>query len=313
MNRKNVLGKGLGALIPSYGEEKVDKGPENFTEEKKLSTSSKDKVDKTVDNTNKVLLLPLSKVEPREKQPRVVFEEEALAELAESIRQYGVLQPILVCEKGDHYEIVAGERRWRAAKLAGLSKIPAILGRFEEGRINELALIENIQREDLNPIEEAQAYKQLIDEYGLKQDELARRIAKSRTAVTNSLRLLKLDERVQGMLMEGSLSEGHARTLLTVSDRKKQFELAQEILEKGLSVRETERLVKRITAPKPPVKEAEAYRDQTAYDELVLTLRRSLGTKVSIRRTEQEKGQLVIDYYSVEELERIAALLKQQG
>lgn len=311
MNRKNVLGKGLGALIPSYGEEKVDKLPENFTGDKKLSTSTKEKVDKSVDNSNKVLQLPLSKVEPREKQPRMVFDEEALSELAESIRQHGVLQPILVCEKGDHYEIVAGERRWRAAKQAGLTKIPAILGKFDEKQINELALIENIQREDLNPIEEALAYKQLIDEYGLKQDELARRIAKSRTAVTNSLRLLKLDERVQALVMEGSLSEGHARTLLAVGDKKKQYELAQEILEKTLSVRETERLIRRVVTPPQEKKEAPVlYRDQTAYDELVLSLRRSLGTKVAIRRTEQEKGQLVIDYYSVEELERIAALLK---
>lgn len=311
MNRKNVLGKGLGALIPSYGEEKVDKNPENFTDRKKLSTSSKEKVDKTVDNSNKVLQLPLSKVEPRENQPRMVFDEGALAELAESIKQHGVLQPILVWEKGDHYEIVAGERRWRAAKLAGLTKIPAILGTFDENKINELALIENIQREDLNPIEEAQAFRQLIEEFGLKQEELARRIAKSRTSVTNSLRLLKLDERVQAMVMEGALSEGHARTLLTLSDKKKQYELAQEIREKGLSVRETERLIRRLSAAGEKKEPPAPYRDQTAYDELVLSLRRSLGTKVSIRRSDRDKGQLVIDYYSVEELERIAALLKQ--
>ena len=312
MNRKNALGKGLSALIPSYGEEKVEKVPENFTEPQKLSTSSKEKVDKSVDNSNKVLQLPLSKVEPRQKQPRFIFDEGALTELAESIRQHGVLQPILVCEKGDHYEIVAGERRWRAAKLAGLTKIPAILGSFDEKKANELALIENIQREDLNPIEEALAYKQLIDEYGLKQDELARRIAKSRTAVTNSLRLLKLDERVQAMLMDGSLSEGHARTLLALNDKKQQNDLAQEIRDKALSVRETERLIRRLAAKEAEKKEpAPAWRDQTAYDELVMSLRRSLGTKVSIRRTEQEKGQLVIDYYSVEELERIAALLKK--
>lgn len=313
MNRKNVLGKGLSALIPDYGEEKVEKNPENFTGTKKLSTGVKEKVDNLVDNSNKVLQLPLSKVEPRENQPRMVFDEEALAELAESIRQHGVLQPILVSEKEDHYEIIAGERRWRAAKLAGLTKIPAILGKYDEKKINELALIENIQREDLNPIEEAQAYKQLIDEYGLKQEELAGRIAKSRTAVTNSLRLLKLDERVQAFVMEGSLSEGHARALLALSDRKKQLEAAQEVMEKGLSVRETERLIRRLSSPAEgkSVKETR-YRDQTAYDELVLSLRRSLGTKVSIRRTEQEKGQLVIEYYSVDELERFADLLKAQ-
>ena len=312
MNRKNGLGKGLSALIPTYGEEKVEKRPENFTEAKKLSTFEKEKVDNPVDNSNKVLQLPLSKVEPREKQPRMVFDEGSLSELAESIKQHGVLQPILVCEKGDHYEIVAGERRWRAAKMAGLLKIPALVGTYEERQINELALIENIQREDLNPIEEAQAYRQLIDEYGLKQEELADRIAKSRTAVTNSLRLLKLDERVQASVMEGNLSEGHARTLLAVTDKKKQFELAQEIIENGLSVRETERLIKKLGSETAEEKKtpSRSYKDQTAYDELVLTLRRSLGTKVSIRRTGKEKGQLLIDYYSVDELERIAELLK---
>ena len=180
MNRKNALGRGLGALIPSYGEEKVDNRSENFTGSKKLSTFTEEKVDNPVDNSNKVLLLPLSKVEPRSGQPRVIFDEKALEELAESVRQHGVLQPILVTEKGDHYEIIAGERRWRAAKLAGLNRIPAILKEYKEQDINELALIENIQREDLNPIEEAQAYRQLIEEYSLKQEDLAKRVSKSR-------------------------------------------------------------------------------------------------------------------------------------
>ena len=312
MNRKNALGRGLGALIPSYGEEKVDNPSENFTERKKLSTNTEEKVDNPVDKANKVLLLPLSKVEPRSGQPRVIFDEKTLAELAESIRQHGVLQPILVMEKDDHYEIIAGERRWRAAKLAGLTKIPAILGQYADRSINELALIENIQREDLNPIEEAQAYRQLIDEYSLKQDELARRVAKSRAAVANSLRLLKLDERVQAMVMEGTLSEGHARTLLGLSDKKRQLELAKEVIEKNLSVRETERLVRRILEPAPERVPVER-KDQAAYDELVLKLRRSLGTKVSIHRTKETKGQLIIDYYSVEELERIAGILNREG
>ncbi len=312
MNRKNALGRGLGALIPSYGEEKVDNPLENFTERIKLSTNTEEKVDNPVDKANKVLLLPLSKVEPRSGQPRVIFDEKTLAELAESIRLHGVLQPILVMEKDDHYEIIAGERRWRAAKLAGLTKIPAILGQYADRSINELALIENIQREDLNPIEEAQAYRQLIDEYSLKQDELARRISKSRAAVANSLRLLKLDERVQAMVMEGTLSEGHARTLLGLSDKKQQLELAKEVIEKNLSVRETERLVRRILEPAPEKVPVER-KDQAAYDELVLKLRRSLGTKVSIHRTKETKGQLIIDYYSVEELERIAGILNRES
>ena len=310
MNRKSVLGRGLGALIPSYGEEKVDKGSENFTEEPKLSTFSSEKVDRSVDSSNKVLLLPLSKVEPRSNQPRVIFDEESLNELAESIKQHGVLQPILVVLKDDHYEIIAGERRWRAAKLAGLSKIPAILGDYEEKAVNELALIENIQREDLNPIEEAQAYRQLMDEYGLKQEELAVKVSKSRAAVANSLRLLKLDERIQAMVMEGSLSEGHARTLRAIADKKTQYDLAREVCEKKLSVRETERLVKRLSEEKPEKAPRVRLADQTAYDELTIALRRSLGTKVNIRRTEAEKGQLIIDYYSVDELERIAERLK---
>ncbi len=311
MNRKNALGRGLGALIPSYGEEKVDNRSENFTGSQKLSTFTEEKVDNPVDNSNKVLLLPLSKVEPRSGQPRVIFDEKALEELAESVRQHGVLQPILVTEKGDHYEIIAGERRWRAAKLAGLNRIPAILKEYKEQDINELALIENIQREDLNPIEEAQAYRQLIEEYSLKQEDLAKRVSKSRAAVANSLRLLKLDERVQAMVMEGSLSEGHARTLLGLNDKKKQLELAKEVTEKNLSVRETERLVKQILEPAPVRVPAER-KDQTAYDELTLKLRRSLGTKVSIRRTGDTKGQMVIDYYSVEELERIADRLSRE-
>ena len=310
MNRKNALGRGLGALIPSYGEEKVDNRTENFPEPKKLSTITDEKVENAVDKANKVLLLPLSKVEPRSGQPRVIFDEEALKELAESIRQHGILQPILVMEKEDYYEIIAGERRWRAAKLAGLTKIPAILGQYPEKDVNELALIENIQREDLNPIEEAQAYRQLIEEYSLKQEDLAKRVSKSRAAVANSLRLLKLDERVQAMVMEGVLSEGHARALLGLSEKKKQLELAREVTEKSLSVRETEKLVKQVLEP-APVRVTAERKDQAAYDDLTLKLRRSLGTKVSIRRTGETKGQMVIDYYSVEELERIADRLSR--
>nr|MBQ6242066.1 ParB/RepB/Spo0J family partition protein [Lachnospiraceae bacterium] len=311
MARKNALGRGLGALIPGFEPEKVDNSPKNFPSEKKLSTKPKENVDSPGDKTNKVLLLPLSKVEPREGQPRMIFDDASLAELAESIKLHGVLQPILVVDRGDHYEIVAGERRWRAAKQAGLTKIPAIVQDFKDTELQELALIENIQREDLNPIEEAQAYRQLLDEYGIKQEELAHRVSKSRTAVANSLRLLKLDERVQAMVMDGSLSEGHARALLGLADKKQQFELAGDVIAKQLSVRETEALVKRIKEGRPRKRAVLRDGRESAYDELVLQLRRSLGTRVNIRRTGENKGQIVIDYYSLEELEQISDRIRR--
>ena len=313
MTRKNALGRGLGALIPGYAEEKVEKTPENSLENEKISTKDPKNVDNSVDKGEKVHEVTISLVEPRIGQPRVLFDEGALRELADSIRQRGVLQPILVNRKDGHYEIVAGERRWRAAKMAGLTKIPVIVREFSEQELTEVALIENIQREDLNPIEEAQAYRQLMEDYSLKQDELAEKVSKSRSAVANSLRLLKLDERVQAMVMDGTLSEGHARALLGIADRKQQLAAAKEIMEKQLSVRETERLVRRMNQP---VKEAEAdwkAKDQSAYDDLELQLRKKLETKVSIRRSEPDKGQIVIDYYSVEDLERIADRLKQEG
>ena len=313
MTRKNALGRGLGALIPGYAEEKVEKTPENSLENEKISTKDPKNVDNSVDKGEKVHEVAISLVEPRIGQPRILFDEGALRELADSIRQRGVLQPILVNRKDGHYEIVAGERRWRAAKMAGLTKIPVIVREFSEQELTEVALIENIQREDLNPIEEAQAYRQLMDDYSLKQDELAEKVSKSRSAVANSLRLLKLDERVQAMVMDGTLSEGHARALLGIADRKQQLAAAKEIMEKQLSVRETERLVRRMNQP---VKEAEAdwkEKDQSAYDDLELQLRKKLETKVSIRRSEPDKGQIVIDYYSVEDLERIADRLKQEG
>ena len=310
MTRKNALGRGLGALIPGYPEEKVDKSPENSLENEKLSTNLPENVNKAVDKGESIREVAISQVEPRPSQPRVLFDEAALRELADSIGRKGVLQPILVVPKDGHYEIAAGERRWRAAKMAGLTKIPVIVRELSEQELTEVALIENIQREDLNPIEEAQAYRQLMTEFSLKQDELAEKVSKSRSAVANSLRLLKLDERVQAMVMDGSLSEGHARTLLGLGDRKKQLEAAKEIAEKALSVRETERLVKRMNQPEKPEEPDWKAADRTAYDEWELGLRKALGTKVTIRRSEPDKGQIVIDYYSVEDLERITDRLK---
>ena len=310
MTRKNALGRGLGALIPGYPEEKVEKTPENSHINKELSTNDPSKVEKSVDKGEIIREVAISQVEPRPSQPRVLFDESALRELADSIGQRGVLQPILVVPKDGHYEIAAGERRWRAAKMAGLTKIPVIVRELSEQELTEVALIENIQREDLNPIEEAQAYRQLMTDFSLKQEELAEKISKSRSAVANSLRLLKLDERVQAMVMDGSLSEGHARALLGLSDKKKQLEAAKEITEKALSVRETERLVKRMNQPEKTEEHDWRAADRTAYDEWELRLRKTLGTKVTIRRTEPDKGQIVLDYCSVEDLERITDRLK---
>ena len=280
MTRKNALGRGLGALIPGYPEEKVEKTPENSHINKELSTNDPSKVEKSVDKGEIIREVAISQVEPRPSQPRVLFDESALRELADSIGQRGVLQPILVVPKDGHYEIAAGERRWRAAKMAGLTKIPVIVRELSEQELTEVALIENIQREDLNPIEEAQAYRQLMTDFSLKQEELAEKVSKSRSAVANSLRLLKLDERVQAMVMDGSLSEGHARALLGLSDKKKQLEAAKEITEKALSVRETERLVKRMNQPEKTEEHDWRAADRTAYDEWELRLRKTLGTKV---------------------------------
>ena len=310
MTRKNALGRGLGALIPEYPEEKVEKPSENSLINTELSTNQSSNVKKTVDKGEIIREVAISQVEPRPSQPRVLFDEAALRELADSIGRRGLLQPILVVPKDDHFEIAAGERRWRAAKMAGLTKIPVIVRELSEQELTEVALIENIQREDLNPIAEAQAYRQLMNDFSLKQDELAEKVSKSRSAVANSLRLLKLDERVQAMVMDGSLSEGHARALLGLNDKKKQLSAAKEIAEKALSGRETERLVKRLN--QPPKGEGPDWRDadRTAYDEWELRLRKTLGTKVTIRRSEPDKGQIVIDYYSVEDLERITERLK---
>lgn len=313
MTRKNALGRGLGALIPGYPEEKVEKSPKNSLHSEEISTKGHKNVDNSVDKGEKVREIAISLVEPRAGQPRVIFDEGPLKELADSIRERGVLQPILVNKREDHYEIVAGERRWRAAKIAGLTRIPVIVREFSEQELTEVALIENIQREDLNPIEEAQAYRQLMEDYGLKQEEVALKLAKSRSAVANSLRLLRLDERVQAMLMEGTLSEGHARAILGISDRKKQLAAAKLTAEKQLSVRETERMVRRMNQPEKEKSDDWRSRDQSAYDELELQLRKELKTKVAIKRSEPEKGQIVIDYYSVEELERIADMLKREG
>jgi ParB family chromosome partitioning protein len=253
-------------------------------------------------------VVKLALIEPNREQPRKEFDEDALYELSESIKQFGVIQPIVVQKKGKFYEIIAGERRWRAAKLAGLKEVPVVIKEYTERERMEIALIENIQREDLNPIEEALAFEQLIKTYKLKQDEVAERVSKSRAAVTNSLRLLKLDRRVQEMVMEGKLSNGHARALLAVEDGNDQFTLAEIVFDQNLSVRDTERLVKNSLKPS---KEKEIPKDDFIYRNAEDILNSSIGTKVTIKNRNNNKGKIEIDYYSKEDFERIMKILKR--
>ena len=233
MALKRGLGKGLDSLIPT------NVMMESEVKHATVSTASSPEEEK--DGT---LMVKLSKVEPNREQPRKNFDEDSLQELAESLKQFGMLQPILVQNRGDYYEIIAGERRWRAAKIAGLKEVPVIVRELTDQEIVEISLIENIQREDLNPIEEAQAYKRLLTEFHLKQDEVAERVSKSRTAVTNSMRLLKLCDEVQKMVVDDMISTGHARALISIEDPEEQYLIAQKIFDEKLSVREVEKLVK---------------------------------------------------------------------
>ena len=289
--KKGGLGKGLDSLIAN----KVEKPAA------------------TVDKEKGVNFISIAKVEPNREQPRKKFDEDALLELSESIKQFGVLQPLLVQDRVDYYEIIAGEIRWRAAKMAGLKQIPVIIKKLSDQEIMEISLIENIQREDLNPIEEAQAYKRLITEFNLKQDEIAERVSKSRTAVTNAMRLLKLSEKVQQMLIDEMLTTGHARALLAIEDQEKQYEIAQKIFDEKLSVRDTEKLVKLIQSEKEnkPVEEKKDNSQLIAvYRDLEEQMKSILGTKVSIHSKDNNKGKLEIEYYSQDELDRIIDLIR---
>ncbi len=259
------------------------------------------------------VMIDIQKVEPNREQPRKNFDEDSLLELSDSIRQFGILQPLLVQDKNDYYEIIAGERRWRAAKLADLKEVPVIVKKLTDQEIVEISLIENIQREDLNPIEEAIAYKRLLDEFHLKQDEVAERVSKSRTAVTNSMRLLKLSDQVQQMVIDDLLTTGHARALLGIEDKDKQYALAQKIFDEKLSVRETEKLVKKIQNEKKesPAKETPIDpKMDIIYQDLEEKMKDIMGTKVSIRRKDAKKGTIEIEYYSPEELDRIVELFQ---
>jgi ParB family chromosome partitioning protein len=255
-------------------------------------------------------MVHISEIEPNKSQPRKRFDEDALQELADSIKQYGVIQPLILQKRDKYYEIIAGERRWRAARMAGLKEVPAIIKDYSPREIVEIALIENIQREDLNPIEEAQTYHRLIEEFQLKQDEVAERVSKSRVAVTNSMRLLKLDERVQQMLIDDMLTSGHARALLTIENKDQQYNFACKIFDEKLSVRETEKLVKKIMNEKPEKEVATTQEDDFIYRDLENKIRTIIGTKVLIHKKNKNKGSIEIEYYSNEELERIMDLFE---
>lgn len=290
------LGRGINALIPD----------DDVSEEKVVVKEVVKEVIKEVPGDTK---LKLSLIEPNKEQPRKAFDEDALIELSESIKLYGVLQPLLVQKKDDYYEIIAGERRWRAAKLAGLKEVPVIIKDYSTQEVMEIALIENIQREDLNPIEEAKAYQRLIKDYRLKQDEVAEKVSKSRAAITNSLRLLKLDPRVQDMVMEGKLSNGHARAIITIEDGDKQYMIAQKIFDEKLSVRDVEKLMKTLDQPAKPVKEKPA--NDFIYRDLEEKMKHIIGTQVVIKNKNNNKGKIEIEYYSQQELERIFEMLKK--
>lgn len=314
--KKTGLGRGLDALIPGNSSTSIDKAS-NVKEKASSQAAFEQKKTRILDHDKSFkdgqVMVKLAKVEPNRDQPRKQFEEDSLLELAESIKQYGILQPLLVSDKKDHYEIIAGERRWRAAKIAGLKEIPVIIREFSNQQVLEISLIENIQREDLNPIEEALAYKRLMEEFHLKQDEIAERVAKSRTAVTNSMRLLKLSSRVQEMLIDEMITSGHARALLGINDEEVQLSLANKIFDEKLSVRETERLVKSILEPVQKKEKAGNPAEDAVYESLEEKMKGIFGTKVSILRKKNQKGKIEIEYYSKNELERIIDLLESIG
>ncbi len=292
------LGKGLDSLIPVSSS-----APKSSTESK-----AADKKEEQGQET----MVKITKVEPNREQPRKKFDEDALQELADSIKQYGVISPILVQDRKTYYEIVAGERRWRAAKLAGLKEVPVIIKNFTEQEIVEISLIENIQRENLNPIEEAQAYKRLLTEFNLKQDEVAERVSKSRTAVTNSMRLLKLCDEVQQMIIDDMISTGHARALISIEDPEQQYMIAQRVFDEKLSVRDVEKLVKNLNKPEKVKKEIPEDKSlEVIYQDLEEKMKQILGTKVSITSKGNGSGKMEIEFYNHDDLDRIIEMISK--
>lgn len=300
--RKSGLGKGLDSLISDKVSHKPSATPEK---KEKATASAKEKAEKTE------LLLKISQVEPNRNQPRKKFDEDALLELAESIKTYGILQPLLVQKRDNYYEIIAGERRWRAAKMAGVKEVPVIIKNLTDQQIMEISLIENIQREDLNPIEEAHAYKQLLTEFHMKQDEIADRVSKSRSAITNSLRLLKLCDKVQQMIIDEKLTMGHVRPLIGIEDPEEQYQIAQRIFDERLTVRETEKLLKKLQKEKEnPEKKVEADQLALIYEHVQELMKQILGTKVTVHPKKNHTGKIEIEYYSQEELDHLLEMMQ---
>lgn len=309
--KKSGLGRGLDALFP---EKSVpSKSVAKDTREKAAVHPVKNDEKKEEKMSGGPMIVKISKVEPNREQPRKKFDEDALLELSESIKQYGILQPLLVSDKKSYFEIIAGERRWRAAKMAGLKEVPVVVKEFSNQEIVEISLIENIQREDLNPVEEAQAYRRLIEEFHLKQDEIAERVSKSRTAVTNSLRLLKLSPKVQEMVVDEMISAGHARAILGISDFETQEMIALKVFDHKLSVRETEALVRKILKPSNQKETVSNSAEDAVYESLEEKMKTITGTRVSIHRKKNNKGKIEIEYYSREDLERIIDLFESIG
>ena len=338
MAKKRGLGKGLGAI---FGEDVVNEnrssaGEKNVSHETsggKISENSDSIYEATKEDHNQMVretgakysgekpsakeepgkeyMVKLSLVEPNSEQPRKNFDKEQIVELADSIKKYGILQPLLVQKKGTHYEIIAGERRWRAAREAGLKEVPVVIKEYSRQQAMEISLIENIQRTDLNPVEEAQAYQQLMQEFDLTQEEIAERVSKNRSTITNSLRLLKLDKRVLDLLVQNQITGGHARTLLGLEDHEQQYQTALKIINEKMSVRDVEKLVKYLNKPEKPKKAKNEEKDISfIFKDLEERMKKAVGTKVTINRRDRNKGKVEIEYYSQEELERIVELLE---
>lgn len=312
-------GRGLGSLIPPKPAGSAAENIQAAVQEKAAAIQSAGASEIAALQRNaagspeeEVISVRLTEIVPNREQPRKRFDEAGIEELAESIKEHGIVTPLLVQKKGKYYELIAGERRWRAAKLAGLKEVPVLLRSFSEQQAAEIALIENIQRENLNAMEEAFAFRRLQEEFSLKQEDIAKRVSRSRSAITNSLRLLKLEEHVQTMLAEGKLSMGHARALLSLENPELQKITADRIVENDLSVRETEKLVRQLLSPKKPAKrQAVNEQLQAVYQDLEEQLRKSIGTRVSIQPIKGKKGKVEIEYYSDEDLERIIDRLRQ--
>lgn len=296
IKKRSGLGAGLNELIPNKTKGKAELKKDNENEK----------------STKSEILININKVEPNKDQPRKFFDEDALLELSESIKLHGIISPIIVKKRDGYYEIVAGERRWRAAKIAGLKEVPVIVRDFSEQEILEIAIIENVQREDLNAMEEALGYQKLLEEFNLKQDEVAEKVSKSRTAITNALRLLKLDERVQQMVKDDLIQAGHARALLGITDKDLQYKFAQEVFDKKMNVREVEKQVKKLQKEKKPKEKDNTSKiiDETIYSDIEENLKNIMGTKINILPKDEDKGKIEIEYYSKDDLDRIVEIIR---